>query len=153
MGIVLVRDIVHDNFDSIMDRIANGEPLGVVAKDLGVKSYDVIKALNDNVEWYSSWQAAREARGEHIVGRMFEIIDDLLAGKIEPAQAKIAMQGYQWSAERYARASFGASANNNNSPKQAPVVINLMGASQVLKEESKDTTFELVSTKTKKPKK
>lgn len=109
--IQLPKDVVWDNHKRLFEMIANGEDMEDVAKSVGLKATDLIREFRANETLIEEWEIAREARGERFVTPIMNTIEDVLAERVTPAAAKVAIEGYKYLGEKYAPRLLGKETN------------------------------------------
>lgn len=101
--------------DKICIRLAGGESLRKICKDDEMPAQSsvllwVVKGHggNHNYTWFSEQYAqAREANGHAHGDRVTELAMEVLTGKYNPQQVKVAMDGLKWAAEKMAPKNYG----------------------------------------------
>lgn len=91
--------LTEDNFNTICDAIAEGESLRAILKKRNMPSYSQFMAkLKDNPEWQEKYAGAREASADADADKVSFVSQQTLEGKIDPAAARVAIDGFKWSA-------------------------------------------------------
>lgn len=87
--------------------IADGLSLRNACEAAGTKATTFLSWCNLDKAVDEQYAHAREARGLHYGDRIGEIADDAASGKIDPAAARAAIDGYKWTASRMAPKRLG----------------------------------------------
>lgn len=81
----------------ICERLAEGESLVKICRDQHMPSRrTVVKWQEDNAEFRAECARAREMNAEREFEDMADIERDVLAGKVDPQAAKVAISSKQW---------------------------------------------------------
>lgn len=91
-----------ENAQSFCAAVANGASAVAAARDINVNASTIYEWLDAHPEFSNNYARARAMRGDHYGAKVAEIADQCLAGEIEPAQARVAIDGYKWTAARMA---------------------------------------------------
>lgn len=86
--------------DSILDAIARGNSLvSILKEDEELPSYSTImKWLRQNPEFAANYARAREDQGDYDADKIREVVDQVIAGTLDPNAARVAMDGLKWNA-------------------------------------------------------
>ena len=95
--------------DEICVRIAGGESLRKICRDehLPVISTVLLWAVDNREGFSEQYTRAREAQGYYAGDVIKDWADDAAEGLMEPHQARVAIDGYKWVAERQAGRVYG----------------------------------------------
>ena len=96
--------------DIICVRIAGGESLRKICReeDMPALSTVLLWAVDDREGFSAQYSRAREAQGYYAGDVIKDWADEAAEGIIEPQQAKVAIDGYKWVAERQAGRVYGS---------------------------------------------
>jgi hypothetical protein len=96
--------------EAICERLAGGDSLRSICRD------DEMPALSSVLLWVvdgkhaefsEQYARARDANGQSHGDRVADLVDKVINGQLGPQEAKVAMDGLKWSAERMAPKSYG----------------------------------------------
>ena len=94
--------------DEICDRLANGESLERICKDEHMPSSNVIRAWKRKHEAFLvNYGRAREDQGDYYGQKVQDVSNQVLSGEVAPDVARVAMDGFKWTAARMNRAVYG----------------------------------------------
>lgn len=95
--------------DSICVRIAGGESLRKICREpeMPALSTVLLWAVDDREGFSAQYTRAREAQGYYAGDVIKDWADDAAEGNMEPNQARVAIDGYKWVAERQAGRVYG----------------------------------------------
>jgi AcrR family transcriptional regulator len=84
----------------LIDRVRGGESLRAVAADVGISRQTFYNRLNDKPELRKIWEKALADCGDAWAEKADDIVNDMLAGKLEPKKAAVALDHMRWRAEK-----------------------------------------------------
>jgi len=91
--------------------VARGAPLTAALQDSGASTSSWYRWLSMEGEIYDqlrdNYARAREQRGEHYGARVAQVAERCEAGEIDPNAARVAIDGYKWTAARMAPKNWG----------------------------------------------
>lgn len=94
--------------DEICERIATGESLRAICRDIGMPSrVTVLRWLNSDDVFVAKCARARELGADALEEDMAEIENDTLSGKLDPAAARVVIASKQWRAAKHAPKKYG----------------------------------------------
>jgi len=95
--------------DTICVRIAGGESLRRICREENMPALSTVLlwAVDDREGFSEQYTRARQAQGYYAGDVMNDFVCDVVDGVLEPQQAKVAMDGYKWIAERQAGKVYG----------------------------------------------
>lgn len=92
----------------ICERLSNGKSLETICKARGMPSSTTVqKWKRDYPEFLSSYAQAREDQGEYYGQKVQDVAVQVLCGEVPPDVARVAMDGFKWTAARMNRALYG----------------------------------------------
>lgn len=96
--------------DEICVRIAGGESLRSVCRDerMPALSTVLLWAVDDREGFSAQYTRARQAQGYYTGDVIKDFADEVADGTMDPNQARVAIDGYKWIAERQAPRVYGA---------------------------------------------
>lgn len=86
--------------DRIVEGIAQGDSLVTILKsDEKLPSYPtVMRWLRERPEFQALYARAREDQADHDADKIREVVDQVIAGTLDPNAARVAMDGLKWNA-------------------------------------------------------
>ena len=91
-----------ENARSFCEAVANGASAVAAARDININPSTIYEWLDAHPQFSNDYARARSMRGDHYGSKVAEIASRCLAGEVEPAQARVAIDGYKWTAARMA---------------------------------------------------
>jgi len=106
-------------FDTICDRIANGQSLVSILESLGSPSYSTFMRWleSDTGDLRDRYARAREAQGDYSFDQVGAIAADVLAGSVDPQAARVAADLIKWRAGKLRPAKYGDKLTHSNDPE------------------------------------
>ena len=93
--------ITPEVFDSILERLSNGESLRAICRDDDMPSLgSFFRYVNGDQTAAEHYTRAREANGDYHGSSVAQIAADVVAGVITPEVARVAMDAHKWTAGR-----------------------------------------------------
>lgn len=94
--------------EEICFRLSEGESLRAICSDAHMPSISsVIKWRSDMPAFSAQYAHAREAQGHEYAFKVSSTADRVLTGEIDPAAARVAIDGFKWTAARMSRKDYG----------------------------------------------
>lgn len=94
--------------DEICERIADGESLRGICADKHMPDITtVFKWRTDIASFSHQYAHAREAQGQTYGHKVADTANRVLTGEYEPAAARVAIDGFKWTAARMAPRDYG----------------------------------------------
>ena len=91
-----------ENARSFCEAVANGASAVVAARDINVNASTIYEWLDAHPQFSNDYTRARSMRGDHYGAKVAEIAARCEAGDIDPNAARVAIDGYKWTAARMA---------------------------------------------------
>lgn len=89
-------------------RLSDGESLRQICSDPDMPNIStVIKWRSDVPAFSAQYAHAREAQGHEYAHKVSSTADRVLTGELDPAAARVAIDGFKWTAARMARKDYG----------------------------------------------
>jgi hypothetical protein len=101
------RRPVAEDIPGLMDEVSNGKSLHAACRERGIHSGHTLAFIRADDRHWANYARARTIRGDTQGHRVSEIVDDVIAGKIEPDVARAAIDGLKWTAGRMAPKLWG----------------------------------------------
>ena len=98
-----------DDWAEFLKRIAEGRSArDVCGNDKDMPSWRVVSAkLNSDGEFAARYSLAMENRGQVYADRISELVDQVVAGTLDPNAARVAIDALKWTSSKLAPKSFG----------------------------------------------
>ncbi|WP_313349093.1 hypothetical protein [Paracoccus sp. (in: a-proteobacteria)] len=94
--------------DAICEAIACGDSLAKVLRKKGMPGYStVIRWLRDDEDFRADYARAREAQADADADKIGDIVDKVLAGKLDPQAARAAIDALKWTAGKRQPKKYG----------------------------------------------
>lgn len=94
--------------DAICEAIACGDSLAKVLRKKGMPGYStVIRWLRDDEDFRVDYARAREAQADADADKIGDIVDRVLAGKLDPQAARAAIDALKWTAGKRQPKKYG----------------------------------------------
>lgn len=102
-----LRDADADK-DAICEAIAAGDSLLKTLRKKGMPGYStVMRWLADDEAFRENYARAREAQGDADADKIGDITERVLAGKLDPQAARVAIDALKWSAGKRQPKKYG----------------------------------------------
>ncbi len=92
---------------AICDAVSNGASLLAAAKVVKIDAMTAYRWMDTHPEFCGDYARARVTRGEHYGALVSSIAEECHRGDIDPNAARVAMDGYKWTAARMAPKNWG----------------------------------------------
>lgn len=94
--------------DEICERLACGESLRSIVKDDGMPSIATFyKWLRENDELLKQYARAKDDGADSYADKIAEVADGALSGEYDPQAARVAIDGYKWTAAKLKPRKYG----------------------------------------------
>lgn len=104
----LTMPIEQDVFDTICNRIADGESLKAICRDEGMPTKtSFLRAVDADKARSDQYARAREAQGDADADAIGDIAARVLSGEYDPAAARVAIDALKWSAGKRLPKKYG----------------------------------------------
>ena len=91
----------------ICEAVRSGSSLVEAAKRVNVNVLTAYRWMDAEPNFRNDYARAREERGEHYGRKVSELAEQTELGHIDPQAARVAMDGYKWTAARMAPKQWG----------------------------------------------
>ena len=98
----------NDIFDKIIEGICNGLPVRQILKGEDMPSfYHLLKWIEARPEWGERYARAKQESADFDADNVNYIAELCLRGKVDPANARVAIDAYKWSAGKKKPKKYG----------------------------------------------
>lgn len=109
VDLLQARDFNPAVATDLLEAIASGIPVTKALKKVAnAPSYGTLQAWRrDYPEFAVAFVQAKQAAAEMFAGEVYELTEEVRYGGVEPAAAKVAMDGKRWLASKFAPREYG----------------------------------------------
>ena len=99
---------INKIFDKIIEDICNGLPVRQILKGDGMPSFHhLLKWIEARPEWGERYARAKQESADFDADNVNYIAELCLRGKVDPANARVAIDAYKWSAGKKKPKKYG----------------------------------------------
>ena len=125
--------------NEICSRLGNGESLENICRDKHMPSANTVREWKrKNDDFLVNYSHAREDQGEYYGQKVQDIANRAIAGEIPPDVARVAMDGFKWTAARMNRAQYGDRLVTENINKNIDMTADGLSDEELLEIANKD---------------